>query len=154
MKQRKFYAAAFLCFFLISALILSASISMASSRFRISNGKLYMEKSLVIESFSVVKAEPAYLFFYLPDFGLITVATTDFAGAKSDGLFQGARLDFVADGSSFALIASDPILGSETRTAWVSVDKRYSLDTKSAIAGYGDDSKAPYHWPIYVRQKQ
>jgi hypothetical protein len=153
MKYRKLYVFAFFAFFSICALAFSTSASMAKSGFHISNGKLYMEKSLVLESFSVIRSEPGYLFFYVPDFGLVTVATKEFAGAESSGYFKGARLEFVANGSSFSLIASHSILDSEEKTAWVSIDTNYSLDTKSAIAGYGDYSQAPYYWPMYVRQK-
>lgn len=149
MKNFGLFAGMLLMSLSINAAPASSFVSGSQAEFRITDGKLYREGELVLGSFSVVRSQPGYIFFYIPDFGLVTVAPTSFPGGEQNGSFQGRQLSFNVDGTDFVLKASDPIIGENGNPAWVSVDAEYSLKNKSAMIGYGDDPQTPYGWPMY-----
>jgi hypothetical protein len=115
------------------------------------DGKLYVDDALVLGDFSVTRTGRGFLFFYIPEFGLVTVATAAFSGAESSGSVEGSSMRFSAHGKDFLIDASQSILNDEHSPVWVRVDTNYALETKSPMVGYGDDPATPYHWPRQVR---
>ncbi|MFC3654193.1 hypothetical protein ACFOPN_00390 [Xanthomonas hyacinthi] len=148
MKSLGLYTGLVLTIFSVTAAPSSSLFSSSQTGLHISDGRLYREKELVLDRFSLVRSEPGYIFFYIPGSGLVTVAPTKFPGAKLSGRFEGAELKFSADGTNFVLETSSPIVGDSESPAWVSVDAEYSLKNNSAMVGYGDSPRNPYDWPM------
>lgn len=115
------------------------------------DGKLYVDETLVLDGISVSRTGRGYLFFYIPDVGLVTVGTMVFPGARPSGRFEGMTIRFSANGRKFLIDASRSILDGGGSPAWVRVDPLYSLETTSPMIGYGDTPSIPYRWPRQVR---
>lgn len=117
-------------------------------------GKLYMDDRVVITDFSVVRTSPGFLFFYVPDVGLITIADREFQDAKPDGNFNGSSVEFDAGSRRFSLTSRENILRNGENTAWVRVDGHYALQNGAPAFGYGDSLSVPYAWPGQVRHAE
>lgn len=118
------------------------------------DGRLYVDQRLMLDSFSVIRTHQGYLFFYIPDFGLVTIGTSEFPGAQSSGGFNGSTIKFAVHGKNFLIEASKVILSDGDSPAWVRVDTSYSIETKSPMVGYGNSLTTPYHWPRYIRNAE
>lgn len=115
----------------------------------ISGGKLYKGKDLVADGFSVSRTGTGYLFIYVPELGLITLSPQQFPDAVADGIFEGSELRFNAGKERFVLIASSAIIDTDQKTAWVKLDRAFSLRDKAPVVAYGDSPGMPYKWRMY-----
>lgn len=115
----------------------------------ISGGKLYKGKDLVADGFSVSRTGTGYLFIYVPELGLITLSPRQFPDAVASGTFEGSELRFNAGKERFVLAASSAIIDTNQKTAWVRLDRAFSLRDKTPVVAYGDSPDMPYKWPMY-----
>ncbi|MCC4602289.1 hypothetical protein [Xanthomonas campestris] len=115
----------------------------------ISDGKLYRGNDLVAEGFSISKTGTGYIFIYVPELGLVTLSPNQFPDAVANGSFKGSELRFTAGKERFVLIASSAIINTNQKTAWVKLDRAFSLSDKAPVVAYGDSPGMPYKWPMY-----
>lgn len=120
----------------------------ASGGLHISDGTLHRGEALVTSHFSISKSETGYIFIYVPQFGLITLAAQPFPGAEMQGMFDGNALTFTADGERFVIGSSGTIHPPKGGDAWVSVDRTFLLRVQAPMVAYGDSPRMPYKWPM------
>lgn len=89
-----------------------------------------------------------YMYMYAPGIGTMVVSNMPFPGAKEQkGAFNDTTLT-VAVGEHKLQLASDKrLLGKKPESAYVLVDREFSLPSKYPVVGYGVIMKAPYSWP-------
>jgi hypothetical protein len=95
-------------------------------------------------------ADLKYLYLYTPGIGTTIVSQNPFPGAKDvPGAFNGNSLKITVDGHLIELSSSKPLMGKgkKAESAWVVVDREYTLPVKSPVLGYGTTTKFPYAWP-------
>lgn len=115
----------------------------------ISDGKLYRGKDLVADGFSISRTGTGYIFIYIPELGLVTLAPNQFPGAAANGTFEGSELRFSAGKERFVLIAASAIIDANQKTAWVKLDRAFSINGRAPVVAYGDSPGMPYEWPMY-----
>jgi hypothetical protein len=117
-----------------------------SPGFAIVGGRLLHDEEPVLKGFSVKQTELSYLFFYLPEIGLLTVAGEEFPGSAPAGRFEDGRLAFELEGQRFALEWGRSVTSGEAPEAWAALDESYSLGIDAPLFGYGDSLDVPESW--------
>jgi hypothetical protein len=89
-----------------------------------------------------------YLYFYIPGIGTTVVSTAPFPGAVEQKKAFDDKTLTVAVGEHVVQLTSDKgLLGKAPESAFVRVDKSFSVPTKFPVMGYGQIRVAPYAWP-------
>jgi hypothetical protein len=123
------------------------SQELGSSGIRISDGKLVLDGETALEAVSLFQSRFSFLFIYVPDQGLWTVAARDFDGATEAGSFRGSELTIDLEDVSFRVESSLPILGRDETAAWARLDRSFTLEeVDSVLFGYGDRHEDAYAW--------
>jgi hypothetical protein len=92
-------------------------------------------------------ADLKYMYIYAPGVGTTIVSENPFPGAKEAPLaFKDKTLSITVDGHPIQLYSEKPIL-KKKQSAWVAVDRGFSLPSKFPVFGYGSTTKVPYAWP-------
>jgi hypothetical protein len=93
-------------------------------------------------------ADLRYLYMYVPGIGVAVVSTTPFAGASEQkNAFNGASLVVNVEDHKLELASDNTLLSKKPESAYVKIDRAYSLPSSFPVFGYGTLRVAPYAWP-------
>ncbi len=89
-----------------------------------------------------------YIYLYVPWIGMTIVSNGPFPGAiEEKEAFKENTLTVKADDHVLELYSEKKLLGKRPESAYVLVDRAFSLQTKFPLMGYGDLRQAPYAFP-------
>jgi hypothetical protein len=89
-----------------------------------------------------------YVYFYVPGIGTTVVSTEPFPGAvEQKHAFDDKTLTVTVNEHTLQLSSDKRILGKAPESAFVLVDKTFTVPTKFPVMGYGPIRVAPYAWP-------
>jgi hypothetical protein len=89
-----------------------------------------------------------YIYFYAPGIGITVVSNAPFPFAKEQaGAFDDKTLTVTADGHRLQLASDKRLLGKKPESAYVLVDREFTLPSTFPVMGYGPLRKPPYAWP-------
>jgi hypothetical protein len=93
-------------------------------------------------------ADLKYIYLYAPGIGVAIVSNEPFQGAVEQKKAFNERTLTVTIGEHILQLASDKnLLGKKPESAFVMVDRGFTLPSKFPVMGYGTVRKAPYQWP-------
>ena len=89
-----------------------------------------------------------YIYFYVPGIGMTVVSNDPFPGAvEQKHAFDDKTLTVTVGEHVVQLSSDNRLLGKAPESAFVLVDKNFSVPTKFPVMGYGPIRVAPYAWP-------
>jgi hypothetical protein len=89
-----------------------------------------------------------YIYLWAPGIGTLVVSKDPFPGAKEEKNAFNDKTLTVNVGDHHLQVASDTrILSKKPESAFVLVDRDFTLPSKYPVVGYGGLVKAPYVWP-------
>jgi hypothetical protein len=89
-----------------------------------------------------------YIYFYVPGIGTTVVSNDPFPGAvEQKHAFDDKTLTVTVGEHVLQLSSDNRLLGKTPESAFVRVDKNFSVPTKFPVMGYGPIRVAPYAWP-------
>jgi hypothetical protein len=89
-----------------------------------------------------------YVYFYVPGIGTTVVSNEPFPGAvEQKHAFDDKTLTVTVNEHILQLSSDKRILGKAPESAFVLVDKSFTVPTKFPVMGYGPIRVAPYAWP-------
>lgn len=89
-----------------------------------------------------------YVYFYVPGIGTTVVSNDPFPGAvEQKHAFDDKTLTVTVGEHVLQLSSDNRLLGKTPESAFVLVDKYFSVPTKFPVMGYGPIRVAPYAWP-------
>ncbi len=89
-----------------------------------------------------------YIYFYVPGIGTTVVSNDPFPGAvEQKHAFDDKTLTVTVGEHVLQLSSDNRLLGKAPESAFVLVDKSFSVTTKFPVMGYGPIRVAPYAWP-------
>jgi hypothetical protein len=89
-----------------------------------------------------------YVYFYVPGIGTAVVSNDPFPGAvEQKHAFDDKTLTVTLGEHVLQLTSDNRLLGKVPESAFVLVDKSFSVPTKFPVMGYGPIRVAPYAWP-------
>ena len=89
-----------------------------------------------------------YIYLYVPWIGMTIISNGPFPGAiEEKEAFKENTLTVKADDHVLELYSEKKLLGKRPESAYVLVDRSFSLQTKFPLMGYGDLRQAPYAFP-------
>ena len=94
-------------------------------------------------------ADLRYIYLYAPWVGLTVVSNEPFPGATEEkNAFDDKTLTVAAGEHIYQLYSDKKLLpGKKPASAYVLVDRDFSMPVKFPVMGYGPTHKAPYAWP-------
>jgi hypothetical protein len=89
-----------------------------------------------------------YVYFYVPGIGTTVVSKDPFPGAvEQKHAFDDKTLTITVGEHVLQLSSDSRLLGKAPESAFVLVDKSFSVPTRFPVVGYGPIRVAPYAWP-------
>ena len=89
-----------------------------------------------------------YVYFYVPGIGITVVSNDPFPGAvEQKNSFDDKTLTVTVGEHVIQLTSDNRMLGKKPESAFVRVDKNFTVPTKFPVMGYGPIRVAPYAWP-------
>jgi hypothetical protein len=89
-----------------------------------------------------------YIYFYVPGIGTTVVSNDPFPGAvEQKHAFDDKTLTVTVFDHVLQLSSDNRLLGKNPESAYVLVDKSFTVPTKFPVVGYGPIRVAPYAWP-------
>ena len=89
-----------------------------------------------------------YIYFYVPGIGITVVSNDPFPGAvEQKHAFDDKTLTVNVGEHVIQLSSENRMLGKTPESAFVRVDKNFTVPTKFPVMGYGPIRVAPYAWP-------
>src|SRR5271170_6255491 len=89
-----------------------------------------------------------YVYFFIPGIGTTVVSNAPFPGAvEQKRAFDDKTLTVTVNDHIVQLTSDQRLLGKAAESAFVSVDKGFTVPTKFPVMGYGPIRVAPYAWP-------
>jgi hypothetical protein len=89
-----------------------------------------------------------YVYFYVPGIGTTVVSNDPFPGAvEQKHAFEDKTLTVTVGEHVLQVSSDNRLLGKTPQSAFVRVDKSFSVPTKFPVMGYGPIRVAPYAWP-------
>ncbi len=89
-----------------------------------------------------------YVYVYVPGIGTIVVSNDPFpAAVEQKRAFDDKTLTISIGEHTVQLTSENRLLGKTPESAYVLVDKSFSIPTKFPVMGYGPIRVAPYAWP-------
>jgi hypothetical protein len=89
-----------------------------------------------------------YIYFYVPGIGTTVVSNDPFPGAvEQKNAFDDKTLTVTVGEHVIQLSSDNRMLGKKPESAFVRVDKNFTVPTKFPVMGYGPIRVAPYAWP-------
>ena len=93
-------------------------------------------------------ADLKYIYLYAPGIGIAVVSNTAFPGATEQaGAFDDRTLTVTVNGHVLQVASDNRLLGKNAQSAFVRVDREFTLPSKFPVMGYGNTSRPPYMWP-------
>ncbi len=93
-------------------------------------------------------ADLKYIYLYAPGIGVAIVSSEPFPGAVEQKKAFNLNTLTVTIGEHTLQMASEKnLLGKKPESAYVMVDRQFTLPSKFPVMGYGTVRKAPYQWP-------
>jgi hypothetical protein len=89
-----------------------------------------------------------YIYFYIPGIGTTVVSNAPFpAAVEQKKAFDDKTLTVTVNDHIVQLTSDQRLLGKSAESAYVLVDKNFTVPTKFPVMGYGPIRVAPYAWP-------
>jgi hypothetical protein len=89
-----------------------------------------------------------YIYFYIPGIGTTVVSNAPFpAAVEQKKAFDDRTLTVTVNDHIVQLTSDQRLLGKSAESAYVLVDKNFTVPTKFPVMGYGPIRVAPYAWP-------
>jgi len=89
-----------------------------------------------------------YIYFYVPGIGTTVVSNEPFPGAvEQKRAFDDKTLTLTVFDHVLQLSSENRLLGKAPESAFVLIDKSFTVPTKFPVVGYGPIRVAPYAWP-------
>ena len=93
-------------------------------------------------------ADFKYLYLYAPGIGVAIVSNEPFPGATEEkAAFNETQLTVLTGGHTLQLASDKRLLGKKPQSAYVLMDRQFTLPSRFPVMGYGTVRKAPYSWP-------
>ena len=93
-------------------------------------------------------ADFKYIYLYAPWVGLTVVSNEPFPGAiEQKEAFRDNTLTVTAGEHTYQLYSDKKLLGKKPESAFVLVDRNFSMPVRFPVVGYGVTRKAPYDFP-------
>ena len=93
-------------------------------------------------------ADLKYIYLYAPGIGVAIVSNEPFQGAvEQKNAFNQRTLTVTIGEHTLQLASEKPLLGKKSESAYVMVDRSFTLPSRFPVMGYGTVRKAPYQWP-------
>lgn len=93
-------------------------------------------------------ADLKFLYVWAPGVGTVVISNGWFeAGEIQLHAFSGNTLTVTANGHTIQVASEKPMLGKKQTSAFVYVDKAYTIASKFPVMGYGNSDHPPYAWP-------
>jgi hypothetical protein len=93
-------------------------------------------------------ADLKYMYLYAPGIGVAIVSNEPFPGAvEQKNAFNVKTLTVTIGEHTLQLASEKNLLGKKPESAYVMVDRSFTLPSKFPVMGYGTVRKAPYQWP-------
>jgi hypothetical protein len=114
----------------------------------ISRGTLTTDGLIVKAALNYEIKDLKYIYFYVPGIGTTVVSNGPFPGAvEQKHAFDNKTLTVTVGEHVLQLSSDNRLLGKTPESAFVLVDKSFSVPTKFPVMGYGPIRVAPYAWP-------
>jgi hypothetical protein len=114
----------------------------------ISRGTLTVDGMTVKAALNYEIKDLKYIYFYVPGIGTTVVSNDPFPGAvEQKHAFDDKTLTVTVFEHVLQLSSDNRLLGKTPESAFVLVDKSFSVPTKFPVMGYGPIRVAPYAWP-------
>jgi hypothetical protein len=89
-----------------------------------------------------------YIYVYVPGIGTTIISNDPFPGAvEQKKAFDDKTLTVTVGDHVLQLASDNRLLGKTPESAYVLVDRSFSVPTKFPVVGYGPIRVAPYAWP-------
>lgn len=93
-------------------------------------------------------ADLKYIYLYAPGIGVAVVSNEPFPGATEEkGAFNENTLTVTLGEHTLQLASDKRLLGKKPESAFVVMDRQFTLPSRFPVMGYGTVRKAPYVWP-------
>jgi hypothetical protein len=93
-------------------------------------------------------ADLKYIYMYVPGMGVVVVSNATFPGAIEQKVAFNDKTLTIAVGEHKLELASDNrLLGNKPESAFVRIDRDFTLPSRFPVVGYGPLRAAPYAWP-------
>jgi hypothetical protein len=93
-------------------------------------------------------ADLKYIYLYAPGIGVAVVSNEPFPGAvEQKKAFNLSTLTVTVEDHTLQLASDKNLLGKKPESAYVLIDRAFTLPSKFPVMGYGTLRKAPYQWP-------
>jgi hypothetical protein len=93
-------------------------------------------------------ADLKYIYVWAPGVGTVVISNGWFeAGEIQLHAFSGNTLTVNVDGHTIQVTSEKPMLGKKQTSAFVYVDKTYTIASNFPVMGYGNSDHQPYAWP-------
>jgi hypothetical protein len=93
-------------------------------------------------------ADLKYIYLYAPGIGVAIVSSEPFQGAvEQKKAFNMGTLTVTIGEHTLQMASEKNLLGKKPESAYVMVDRTFTLPSKFPVMGYGTVRKAPYQWP-------
>jgi hypothetical protein len=93
-------------------------------------------------------ADLKFVYLYAPGIGVAIVSSEPFQGAvEQKNAFNGKTLTVNIGEHTLQLASEKLLLGKKTESAYVMVDRQFTLPSRFPVMGYGTVMKPPYQWP-------
>jgi hypothetical protein len=93
-------------------------------------------------------ADLKYIYLYAPGIGVTVVSSEPFPGAVEEKkAFNLNTLTVTVEDHTLQLASDKNLLGKKPESAYVLIDRAFTLPSRFPVMGYGTLRKAPYQWP-------
>jgi hypothetical protein len=93
-------------------------------------------------------ADLKYIYLYAPGIGVAIVSSEPFPGAvEQKKAFMNNTLTVTVGEHTLQLASDKNLLGKKPESAYVMMDRQFTLPSRFPVMGYGTVRKAPYQWP-------
>ncbi|HEY4010332.1 MAG TPA: hypothetical protein VGM11_09300 [Acidobacteriaceae bacterium] len=93
-------------------------------------------------------ADLKYIYLYAPGIGVAVVSNEPFPGAvEQKNAFTNNTLTVTIGDHILQLASEKNLLGKKPQSAYVLMDRTFTLPSRFPVMGYGTLRKAPYQWP-------
>jgi hypothetical protein len=114
----------------------------------ISNGTLTVDGMTGKAALNYEIKDLKYLYLYVPGIGTTVVSNDPFPGAiEQKNAFDGSSLTVTVSEHVLQVTSDKRLFGKKLESAFVRVDKSFSIPAKFPVMGYGPIRVAPYAWP-------